>query len=222
MRRTIAITLCVLSLIVSIGGIICCTLVAEITKKLITESQVVALETSMRAYADSLDSMRDNIDVTGSQIPVYALTLKKTAKLFDDAEEAAVELEKLIVMEVPVPALGSMKPFAGLEKIVHDLREFIPQFAKSLDAAEKSLSGYTPENHEKIIDSIDKTVLLLKTNADKLQEQVKVLRQFIYGFLGICILAGLAHCGLATAILLALPSSHEQPAKPVRRKVSFA
>ena len=82
MRRTIAITLCVLSLIVSIGGIICCTLVAGITKKLITESQVVALETSMRAYADSLDSMRDNIDVTGSQIPVsQALQIPQEAEL---------------------------------------------------------------------------------------------------------------------------------------------
>ena len=220
MRRTIATTLCILSLIFSVGGITCCTVVAGITKKLITESQVVALETSMRAYADSLDSMRDSIDVTGSQIPVYALTLKKTAKLFDDAEGAASELEKLIVMEVPIPGLGSMKPFVGLETVVRDLRAFIPQFAQSLSAAEKSLAGYTPENHEKIIDSIDKTVLLLNTNADKLQEQVQVLRSCIYGFLGICILAGLAHCGLATAILLVLPGQEVREVDR-RRRVSF-
>ena len=224
MRRTIAITLCVLSLIISISGIICCIVVAGITKKLITDSQVTALETSMRAYANSLDSMRDSIDVTGSQIPVYTLTLKKTAKLFSDAEGAAAELEKLTTMQVAVPVLGDMQPFAGLENIVRDLREFIPQFANSLAAAEKSLAGYTPENHEKIIDSIDKTVLLLNTNADKLQEQVDILRRCIYGFLGICILAALAHCGLATAILLVVSSSNVQTTttKPVRRKVSFA
>ena len=118
MRRTIAITLCVLSLIISISGIICCIVVAGITKKLITDSQVTALETSMRAYANSLDSMRDSIDVTGSQIPVYTLTLKKTAKLFSDAEGAAAELEKLTTMQVAVPVLGDMQPFAGLENIV--------------------------------------------------------------------------------------------------------
>ena len=64
----------------------------------------------------------------------------------------------------------------------------------------------------------------LNTNADKLQEQVDILRRCIYGFLGICILAALAHCGLATAILLVVSSSNVQTTttKPVRRKVSFA
>ena len=194
-------------------------MVASITKKLVTESQVVALETSMRAYADSLDAIRDSIDVTGSQIPVYALTLKKTAKLFEDAQEASKELKRLIDIQVNVPVLGNIHPFAGMETIVRDLQEFLPQFGKSLSAAEQSLSGYTIEDHEKIIDSVDKTVLLLRANADKLQEQVQIMRYCIYGFLAICILAGMAHCGLAVAILLIIPAAEMQ--EPSRRPVSF-
>ncbi|MBO4619122.1 MAG: hypothetical protein J5654_03345 [Victivallales bacterium] len=223
MRRTIAIILCVLSLVFSICAVICCIVGMKTTKQVIDQSQVVALETAMRTYADSLDSIRDSIDVTGSQIPVYALTLKRTAKLVQDTQVVANELEKYTMLEVNVPLVGTIRPFESLKTIVSDLRDFLPQFGKSLSAAEESLSGYTLENHEKIIDSIDKTVLLLKTNADKLQEQVEILRKCIYVFLAMCIVASLAHCGLATAILLVLPSSsHAQATTPVRRKVSFA
>lgn len=221
MRRTVAITLSVLSLIFSICGIICCAVGMGVTKQVIDQSQVVALETALRTYADSLDSVRDSIDVTGSQIPVYALTLKKTAKLFQDTQGVANELEKYISVEVNLPLLGNIRPFESLKTLTQDLRDFLPQFSKALSAAEKSLSGYTVEDHEKVIDSIDKTVLLLRTNADKLQEQIQVLRMFIYAFLTMCILAGLAHCGLSVAILLIIPQDFAQQ-PPARRRVSFA
>ena len=217
MRRIIATVLCAISLIFSLAGVLCCLVGIEVTKQVINQSQVVAFETAMRTYADSLDSMRDNIDVTGSQIPVYALTLKKTAKLFEDAQKAADELEKLTAISV-----ANLQPFGALEGIAQDLREFLPQFSKSLGAAEKSLAGYTPENHEKVIDTIDKTVLLLKTNADKLEEQVMVLRRCITGFLTMCIFAGLAHAGLAVAILLVIPMANAtQGTTEARRRVSF-
>lgn len=217
MRRTIAIVLCAISLIFSLAGVLCCLVGIGVTKQVINQSQVVAFETAMRTYADSLDSMRDNIDVTGSQIPIYALTLKKTAKLFEDAQKAADELEKLTAISV-----ANLQPFGALEGIAQDLREFLPQFSKSLGAAEKSLAGYTPENHEKVIDTIDKTVLLLKTNADKLEEQVMVLRRCITGFLTMCIFAGLAHAGLAVAILLVIPMANAtQGTTEARRRVSF-
>ena len=217
MRRIIATVLCAISLIFSLAGVLCCLVGIGVTKQVINQSQVVAFETAMRTYADSLDSMRDNIDVTGSQIPVYALTLKKTAKLFEDAQKAAEELEKLTAISV-----ANLQPFGALEGIAQDLREFLPQFSKSLGAAEKSLAGYTPENHEKVIDTIDKTVLLLKTNADKLEEQVMVLRRCITGFLTMCIFAGLAHAGLAVAILLVIPMANAtQGTTEARRRVSF-
>ena len=217
MRRIIATVLCTISLIFSLAGVLCCLVGIEVTKQVINQSQVVAFETAMRTYADSLDSMRDNIDVTGSQIPIYALTLKKTAKLFEDAQKAADELEKLTAISV-----ANLQPFGALEGIAQDLREFLPQFSKSLGAAEKSLAGYTPENHEKVIDTIDKTVLLLKTNADKLEEQVMVLRRCITGFLTMCIFAGLAHAGLAVAILLVIPMTNAtQGTTEARRRVSF-
>ena len=217
MRRIIATVLCAISLIFSLAGVLCCLVGIGVTKQVINQSQVVAFETAMRTYADSLDSMRDNIDVTGSQIPVYALTLKKTAKLFEDAQKAADELEKLTAISV-----ANLQPFGALEGIAQDLREFLPQFSKSLGAAEKSLAGYTPENHEKVIDTIDKTVLLLKTNADKLEEQVMVLRRCITGFLTMCIFAGLAHAGLAVAILLVIPMANAtQGTTEARRRVSF-
>ena len=217
MRRIIATVLCAISLIFSLAGVLCCLVGIGVTKQVINQSQVVAFETAMRTYADSLDSMRDNIDVTGSQIPVYALTLKKTAKLFEDAQKAADELEKLTAISV-----ANLQPFGALEGIAQDLREFLPQFSKSLGAAEKSLAGYTPENHEKVIDTIDKTVLLLKTNADKLEEQVMVLRRCITGFLTMCIFAGLAHAGLAVAILLVIPMTNAtQGTTEARRRVSF-
>lgn len=217
MRRIIATVLCAISLIFSLAGVLCCLVGIGVTKQVINQSQVVAFETAMRTYADSLDSMRDNIDVTGSQIPIYALTLKKTAKLFEDAQKAADELEKLTAISV-----ANLQPFGALEGIAQDLREFLPQFSKSLGAAEKSLAGYTPENHEKVIDTIDKTVLLLKTNADKLEEQVMVLRRCITGFLTMCIFAGLAHAGLAVAILLVIPMTNAtQGTTEARRRVSF-
>lgn len=217
MRRIIATVLCAISLIFSLAGVLCCLVGIGVTKQVINQSQVVAFETAMRTYADSLDSMRDNIDVTGSQIPIYALTLKKTAKLFEDAQKAADELEKLTAISV-----ANLQPFGALEGIAQDLREFLPQFSKSLGAAEKSLAGYTPENHEKVIDTIDKTVLLLKTNADKLEEQVMVLRRCITGFLTMCIFAGLAHAGLAVAILLVIPMANAtQGTTEARRRVSF-
>ena len=217
MRRIIATVLCTISLIFSLAGVLCCLVGIGVTKQVINQSQVVAFETAMRTYADSLDSMRDNIDVTGSQIPIYALTLKKTAKLFEDAQKAADELEKLTAISV-----ANLQPFGALEGIAQDLREFLPQFSKSLGAAEKSLAGYTPENHEKVIDTIDKTVLLLKTNADKLEEQVMVLRRCITGFLTMCIFAGLAHAGLAVAILLVIPMTNAtQGTTEARRRVSF-
>ena len=217
MRRIIATVLCAISLIFSLAGVLCCLVGIGVTKQMINQSQVVAFETAMRTYADSLDSMRDNIDVTGSQIPIYALTLKKTAKLFEDAQKAADELEKLTAISV-----ANLQPFGALEGIAQDLREFLPQFSKSLGAAEKSLAGYTPENHEKVIDTIDKTVLLLKTNADKLEEQVMVLRRCITGFLTMCIFAGLAHAGLAVAILLVIPMANAtQGTTEARRRVSF-
>ncbi|MBQ4479644.1 MAG: hypothetical protein II943_03295 [Victivallales bacterium] len=205
MRRKIAIFLCAFSLLFSIACIACCAFLMSITDRLVSQSQVKALETTMRTYADALDSVRDEIDVTGSQIPVYALTLKKSAQIFRDAQRAADDLEKLTAIEIPL--VGNMKPFGAMEEIARDLRDFLPQFSRSLDAAEKSLSGYTEENHDKLIDSIDKTVLLLNINADKLEEQVDALLKGINGLLTVFILAGLAHGGLALAILLIIPTS---------------
>jgi len=217
MRRPIAIVLCTLSLIFSLAVIVTCLTGFGVTRKLIDQSQVVAFETALRAYADSLDSIRDSVDVTGSQIPIYALTLRKTAKIFEDAQKAADELEKLTSITV-----SNIQPFGSLEGISRDLREFLPQFSKSLEAAEISLSGYTQADHEKIIDAIDKTVLLLKTNADKLEEQVIVFRRCINGFLTMCIFAGLAHAGLAVAILLVIPMANAtQGTTEARRRVSF-
>ena len=219
MKKKLAILLCILSLIVSAGAIVSGLVAMCVTDRLVSQSQIVAIETTLRTYADSLDSLRDSIDVTGSQIPVYAMTLKKTATIFQDAQKVADELDKLTTLQVNLPVVGAMMPFGSLDKIVRDLREFLPQFSKSLSAAEKSLSGYTPANHEKIIDSIDKTVLLLKVNADKLEDQIIVLRRTVYGFLGLCVLAALAHAGLAIAILLVIPSS-EAPT-PTRPRVVF-
>ena len=179
----------------------------------------MALETSLHSYADVLDSIRDEIDITGSQIPVYSVALKKSAQISLDAQRAADDLEKLTDVEINVPIMGTIQPFGAMKAIARDLREFLPQFSRSLSAAEKSLSGYTPENHEKLIDSIDKTILLLKINADKLEEQAELIRKCICGFMAVCIIAAIAHGGLALAILLFLPS--KTPPVAPRRQVSF-
>ena len=189
-----------------------------VMKQLISQSQVKAFETTMRTYADALDSVRDEIDVTGSQIPFYAATLKKSAQIFQDAQQVVGDLQKLATLEFTSPMMGDLKPFNSMEKIVRDLRDFLPQFSRSLSAAEKSLSGYTTENHDKLIESIDQTVLLLRINADRLEQQADNLLKGIQGILAFFILASLAHAGLAIAILLIIP----RESQPARRHVVFA
>ena len=219
MRRAIIKFLCFTSLLFCLFVITGCVVVICITRQLITQSQVNALEITMRTHADALASIREEINVTGSQIPVYAVTLKKSSQIFQDALRAADDLEKLTDIAIKLPIVGTMQPFDAMKEIAHDLRDFLPQFSRSLAAAEKSLAGYTPENHEKLIASIDQAALMLRTNADQLEQQIGFLRQCIYGFLAVCIMAAIAHAGLAIAILLVLAPM--DPSAAPRRRVSF-
>ncbi len=224
MRRTIVIAICVISLIFSIGGIVCCCIGFGATAKVLSESQVTALETSIRTYATAIDAMRDSVDVTGAQIPIYAQTLRKGLRLFKDAHRAADELEKITSTAINIPGVGKVQPFGSMDKIVKDLRDFLPDYSKSIAGVEKTLSTYTEEDHAKIIDSIDKTVLLLKITADELHEQVMFMRTCLYGVLTAYLLTSLAYGALAIAVLLLMSSKSDGDfaAPPRKRKVTFA
>ena len=54
MKRTFAIILCVLSLMVSVGAIVAGIVAMCVTDRLVQESQITAIETTLRTYADSL------------------------------------------------------------------------------------------------------------------------------------------------------------------------
>lgn len=168
MRREIAIILVALELLLSISFLSASAYLFVQARHFSPFAELTKAQTLLRQYADAADAQRDNLDRFGSAvIPGYSANLRDLSALTRDLQPIAKLLHQAAKTSTP-SALGvaGLKPFAELEDAARDLEALLPRLSKSLNETSRSLKSYTSKDHEKLIQALDSTILVLNQTAD--------------------------------------------------------
>lgn len=208
MKRLIAILLIAIQLVVGLlfltGGVVAyCR-----ASRMAPVAELTILKNTLLQYAGSLDAKRDNLDRFGSRvIPGYAANLRELSVLLGDLEPLTTLLRQTASISTPaVLGLRPVKPLSGLEETAEDLEALLPRLSKTLAQSSDAFRAYTEEDHEKVIQSLDSTILVLRNTAEDLEEFAELLpgrlRMAAAGFL---LFAGFLLLSTVTQILLLPP-----------------
>lgn len=207
MKRTIAILLIsletLLSLLFLCGGIV----FLRQAKTHLPISQLTIAKNTLRQYAATLDCQRDNLDRFGTRvIPGYAVNLQELSILAKDLVPAVELLRQTTTLSTPkVFRIPSYQPLADFEQAAEDLKALLPRLSRTLQQTAQSFRDYTAQDHEKLIQSLDSTIVLLNVTADSLEQQIQALPAYARTTaLAIC-LAGLVMLLFAATQFLLLP-----------------
>ena len=168
MRREIAIILVALELLLSISFLSASAYLFVQARHFSPFAELTKAQTLLRQYADAADAQRDNLDRFGSAvIPGYSANLRDLSALTRDLQPIAKLLRQAAKTSTPsVLGVAGMKPFAELEDAARDLEALLPRLSKSLNETSRSLKSYTSKDHEKLIQALDSTILVLNQTAD--------------------------------------------------------
>lgn len=177
MRRRFAIILICIEIVLSVCFLVSGIMFVRSTSRMLPVSDLTMIQNTLRQYADVFDAQRDNIDRFGSQaIPSCAVNLRELSVLAKDLAPAAELLRSSTTMKTPsVLGIPSIQPLRGLEDIAFDLELLLPRLSRTLEQTANSFQDYTEHDHRLLIQSIDSTILLLRSCADTLEIRISEL-----------------------------------------------
>lgn len=209
MKRRIAIILITLEIVLAVcflaGGVI---FTQQVTR-LLPLSDLTMAHNTLRQYADALDAQRDNWDrIGGDVIPSYAVNLRELGVLANDLAPAAALLRTSATFSTPqVLGIPSVQPLRDMEDAAMDLEALLPRLAKTLEQTAVSFDDYTENDHKKLIESIDSTILLLRNCADTMEARINdIPKQMRLLGMAVCFAAAVMLLFASTQLLLLPPT----------------
>lgn len=210
MKRRIAIILIVLEIALSLCFLAGGVAFTRQVKSVLPVSDLLMVENTLRQYADVLDAQRDNIDRFGSMVvPSFSMNLRELGVLANDLGPAAALLRTSSTFSTPqMLFIPSVQPLRGMEDIAMDLEVLLPRLARTLEQTADSLQDYTENDHRKLVEAIDSTILLLRFSADTIDARVTdIPKQLRMLGMAVCIAAAIMVLFASTQLLLLPPPS---------------
>ena len=207
MKRTIAIFLISLETLLALLFLGSGFVFLRQVQKHIPTTQLTLAKDTLRQYADILNCQRENLDRFGTHIvPSYASNFQELSNVTKNLIPIVELMRKTATISTPkFFQIPSYQPLADFGAVAENLNELLPHLSYSLEQTAQTCRDYTQQDHEKLLQSIDSTIILLNVTADCIEQQTQALPFYAKNTgLAVC-LAGLVMLLFAATQFLMLP-----------------